>query len=166
MDGPRTNVKPRKAFTLVEVLVVVAILAIAGAMIVPYVLDTGDFQAVSAARLIACDLQYAQNAAITFQTPVTVTFDVSGNSYTLSNASGALIHPMTKAAYATDFGATDGFGRLGIVSAAFGGSAAVTFDELGTPDSPGAITLQAGPYSYEVSVAAATGRITVAGGGS
>ena len=164
MRSPRKSPDSPAGFTLVEILVVVVILAIAAAVVVPHILDTGDFQAVAAARLVACDLQYAQNVAITSQVPVTVTFDVSGNSYTLSNASGPLIHPMSKTAYTADFDTAGGFEQFNVLSASFGGTAAVTFDELGTPSSPGTITLQAGPYMYVISVAAATGRVSVTTG--
>ena len=150
-------------FSLMELIVVMVILAIAAAVVVP-MFNTTDLQAMSAARLVACDLQYAQNVAITTQQPVTVTFDAAGNSYSLSNASGALIHPMNKGEYSIDFGAQSGFGQLDLVSATFAGSSAVTFDELGAPDNAGSVTLQAGASVYGINVAAITGRVTVSTG--
>ena len=157
--------RPTAAFTLIEILVVLVILAIAAAIVVPS-LNSSDLQATSAARMIAADLQYAQNVAITTQGPVTVTFDPAGNSYWLSNASGALIHPMNKSAYSVDFDSQSGFGQIGIVSASFGGISSVTFDELGAPDSAGSVTVQAGASGYVISVAAVVGRVTVATAGS
>jgi len=152
---------PAEAFTLLEILVVVVILAIAAAIVVP-AFSSSSLQAVSAARMITADLQYAQNVAITSQGPVTVTFDPADNSYSLSNASGLLIHPMNKGAYSIDFGSQSGFGQLGIVSASFGGTSAVTFDELGAPDSSGNVAVQAGASAYVINVAGITGRVTVA----
>ena len=161
--GRRKN-RQTPAFTLIEILVVLIILAIAAAVVVP-ALNSSGFQAVSAARMIATDLQYAQNVTITTQAPVTVTFDTTGNSYSLSNASGPLIHPMNKDAYSINFGSQSGFGQLDIVSANFGGGASVTFDELGAPDNAGTVTVQAGTSVYVISLAGITGRVTVAGGG-
>ena len=158
-QGPGKN-SPAGAFTLIEILVVVVILAIAAAIVVP-AFSSSSLQAVSAARMIASDLQYAQNVAITSQGPVTVTFDPAGNSYSLSNASGLLIHPMNKDAYSIDFDSQSGFGQLGIVSASFGGTSAVTFDELGAPDDPGSVAVQAGASVYVINVAGITGRVTV-----
>lgn len=155
-----------KAFTLVEILVVVIIMGIAAGVVIPMAIDSGDLQASGGARMLASDLQYAQNVAITTQTPVTVTFNTAGDSYTLSNASGPLIHPMTKDAYTVDFDTVGGFSSLDLVSASFGGEAEVTFDELGAPDNPGTVTLQVVANAYRVTVSAATGRVTVAMTGS
>ena len=161
--GRRKN-RQTEAFTLSELLVVLASLARAAAVVVPS-LDSSGFQAVSAARMVATDLQYAQNTAITTQDPVTVTFNAAANSYLLSNASGALIHPMNKDAYNIDFGSLSGFDQLDLVSASFGTGASVTFDELGAPDNGGSVTVQAGTSVYVISLAVVTGRVTVAGGG-
>ncbi len=149
------------SFTLLEILVVVIILSIIAAVAVPMAVGTGDMQVISAARMISADLQYAQNIAITTQKPVTVTFSPSTESYGLSNTSGSLIHPMTKDDYTMDFKSRDGFSDLDIVSASFGGGATVTFDELGAPDNSGTVILSAGPHVYQVSVAIATGKVTV-----
>lgn len=164
MRRDRRRNRQRGAFTLIELLVVLVVLAIAAAVVVPS-LDSSGFQAVSAARMVATDLQYAQNAAITTQAPVTVTFNPAGNSYSLSNASGPLIHPMNKDAYSIDFGSLSGFGQLDITAASFGGGASVTFDELGAPDNGGSVTVQAGTSVYVISLAGVTGRVTVADGG-
>ena len=109
------------------------------------------------------DLEYAQNQAITTQTPVSVTFSVSGNSYTVSNASGTLIHPISKQAYIVDFDTTGGFGNVSVSSASFGGASVVTFDALGAPDNGGTVTVVAGPQTYTVTVAPVSGRGRVAG---
>ena len=115
--------------------------------------------------MLTSDLQYAQDTAITTQEPITVTFDTGTDSYTLSNESGPLIHPMTKLAYVTSYAAMRGFGNVNLVSAAFGGNNAdVTFDELGAPDNAGTVVLQAGNQTYRVLVAVATGRVTVQAG--
>ena len=153
-----------RAFTVAELIVVLVILALAAGMAIPYVASTGDTAVASAARMVACDLQYAQNMAITTQSPVTVSFDLGGEGYTLSNTSGVLIHPINKSNYVVDFGSQRGFGGLDIVTAIFGVSQSVTFDEMGAPDNAGTVTLQDGPHSYTVRVAAGTGYVTVAAG--
>ncbi|MHC4294014.1 MAG: GspH/FimT family protein [Planctomycetota bacterium] len=153
-------------FTLIELLVVVLILAIAAAIIVPNMSGASDIRATAAARIIAADMQYAQNMAITYQTPVSVEFTPNGEYYTLTNASGPLIHPTTKTDYTTYFGSESGFGMVDIVSASFAGNPKVTFDELGAPDNPGSVTIAAGTYTYNIDVAAATGKVTIAYTGS
>ncbi len=159
-----TNARPNStpsAFTLVEILVVVIILAIAAAIVVPSMSGTASMQATAAARMISADLQYAQNMAITYQELVFVDFTTSGEYYELSNASGPLIHPMTKSDYTVNFATQGNFGRLDVVSADFAGNPRVTFDEIGAPDNPGSVTVAAGGISYSIAVAPATGRVTV-----
>lgn len=153
--------RTRVGFSLLELLVVIIILAIAAAIVIPNVSGAKGIEAMSAARIITSDLQYAQNVAITYQNPVTVTFNPAGESYSLSNTSGPLIHPMTKEAYSTSFGSQSDFESVDIVSANFAGNSSVSFDELGTPNNAGTVTVQAGSYAYQISVAVATGRVTV-----
>jgi type II secretory pathway pseudopilin PulG len=142
------------------VIVVVAIVGIVAAVVIPNAINTSDLQVISAARMLTTDLQYAQDLAITAQGPITVTFDPGAERYTLSNASGTLIHPITKGAYIVDFRAQTGFGAVDIVSVNFDGAVQVTFDELGTPSKAGTVILQAGPHVYTINVAALTGRVT------
>ena len=145
---------------------VVVIMAITGAMVIPMVSGVGEMQAMSAARVIATDIQYAQNVAVTSQTPVTIQFTLGGETYDLSNASGNLKHPMTNADYVVDLRSQNDFDQLDIVAASFGGSQTVTFDELGSPDNGGYITLQGGPDVYRIDVAPVTGTVTVTKPGS
>lgn len=154
--------KRAKGFSLAELIVVVLIMAIMAGMAIPYVSDTDDMEATSAARMLACDLQYAQNVAITTQTPITVTFSTSEESYALSKASGMIINPMNKSDYRIDFSSQRGFESVDLYSANFGGGCSVTFDELGAPDNAGKVVIQVGSHLYEINVAAATGRVTVA----
>ena len=159
--------RPSGGFTLIELLVVVVIMAIAGAMVVPMMVGLGGMEAMSAARMIATDLEYAQNVAITSQTAVTVTFDPAAESYELTNASGVLKHPMRKSNdYVVDFRSQDEFEQVDIVSANFEGLQSVSFDELGSPDHSGQVTVRGGSEMYRVDVAPVTGTVAVTNLGS
>jgi len=149
---------------MVELIVVIAIMAIVGAMVIPYAVGTTDLQARSAARMVMSDLEYAQNQAITTQTDITVSFSAAGNSYTVSNASGPLIHPITKQVYTVGFNAQNGLDRVALSSALFGGDTTVTFNPLGAPSADGTVTLVAGAHTYRVEVAPITGRVSVSQG--
>jgi hypothetical protein len=136
-------------------------MAITAAVVIPNAIGTSDFQAVAAARMVATDLQYAQDTAITTQTPITVTFEPTLERYRLSNASGTLIHPITRQAYVVSFPSLRGFGEVDVVSVSFNGATWVTFDEMGTPGAGGTVVLRAGPHVYTLTVAAVTGMVTV-----
>lgn len=163
-SGPVSLTRPRRsvtAFTLAEMLVVIAILAIVAAVVLPRMVGSSDMQARSAARVMMADLEYAQSVAITGQAPITVTFSIAGNSYTVSNASGPLIHPITKKTYVIELGEVKGMESVSIASASFGGASSMTFDALGAPDNSGTVTITAGAHTYSVNVAPVVGRITV-----
>ena len=151
----------RQGFTLIELMVVLVILAITGAMIVPLVAGAGEVQALSAARMIATDIQYAQSVAITSQSPVTVQFYPDTNRYSLSNTSGLLKHPMTNQDFLVDFSTKDGFEQLDMASASFEGTAKVVFDELGAPDAGGSVTVLGGSQTYRIDVTSVTGTVNV-----
>lgn len=167
MPAQRSKYHPDKrvalpGFTLVELIVVMIILAIAAAMIIPQAVGTSDLRARSAARIVVADLEYAQNHAIVTQTNITVTFDTSANSYRVSNESATLTHPITKQEYEVDFDTKRGFGSVSIAAVSFNGGALVTFDSLGAPNSGGTVDIAAGEHTYRVTVAQVTGRVAVA----
>ena len=148
---------------MAELIVVLVILAIAAALVVPYA-SGGSSQAVSAARVIASDLQYAQSTAVTTQQPVTVKFTPWENTYTYTlkdSNSLPLIHPITTKSYTVNFRSMRGFENVTIVSAVFGSGELVTFDATGAPDPAGSVTVKAGAFQYRLNVAAATGNVTV-----
>ncbi len=148
-------------FTLLELIVVMIILAIAAAVIVPQAVGTSGLEAQSAARMIMADLEYAQSQAIVTQETIEVDFSVTGNSYTVSNTSGPLIHPITKKQYVIDFDSQQGFQSVAIDSVGFGGGSKVRFDSLGAPDPDGSVTVAAGAHAYRVNVAPVSGRVSV-----
>ena len=68
---------------------------------------------------------------------------------------------MTKKAYEVDFPSREDLDDVEIVSANFGGDASVAFDDLGSADSAGSVTIQSGSHQYRIDVAYATGKVTV-----
>jgi Tfp pilus assembly protein FimT len=155
-------------------MVVLIILVIAAGVVIPMVTETEDMQARSAARMIAADLQFAQNTAITTQTNVngavagikmiiTPSTRTTLGSYKLiydDNKSSTLKNPMTGADYNVVFSSSTGFGSLSVASTTFAQNT-VEFDATGAPSSAGSVTVQAGTSVYQVAVAASTGKVTV-----
>ena len=153
------TVRPRRGFTLVEILAVVVILGIASAIIIPQIGSRDDLRAAAASRTLVADLIYAQNMAISTGTTTYVRFDVDDDSYALitnptttSPWGTRLSHPITQTDYIAKFGATStvvtqtGFGlksldaKVAITSAVFNGTdpdhqnmVTIGFDDLGSP---------------------------------
>jgi prepilin-type N-terminal cleavage/methylation domain-containing protein len=57
----------KRGYTLIELLIVVAVLGLAGAMLVPILGERGDFDTQGAVRRLAADLMFAQSDALANQ---------------------------------------------------------------------------------------------------
>ena len=167
---PTTTRKPsrcRTGYTLVEVLIVVAILGIAAAVVVPNMLTAGTLGVQAAARIIVADILYAQNDAIAQQRTRSVVFDPANESYSLQDENGAILSVRWKNAdannYFVDFTTDDRFQGVEIISAEFpaGGGSTLEFDALGGPLNGGTVEIEFQGRRYRVTVAAFTGRVTV-----
>ena len=156
----------KRAYTLVEVLIVVVIIGIAGAIIVPQILASGTLGVQAAARMIIADILYAQNEAIAQQSDRHIVFDAANDSYKLTDAEGTTLSVEWKSGntenYIVNFANDSRFQGVRINSADFGGSADLAFDDLGTPTSGGTVVIEFKGDRYQVTVAAFTGRVTVA----
>ena len=167
-------------FTLVEILVVVIILGIAGAIIVPSIGTRNDLKAAAAARVIMADLIYTQNLAITSQGNRYVSFDVVNQQYSVTDSAGGVIsHPVNHTPYTQNFGgkSQSSLPDMKLVSTNFVGVSGIAqkiigFDELGTPLtcnplgvtetlSSGTMTIQAGNYKLKIDIEPYTGQISV-----
>jgi len=167
-----------RAFTLIEILTVVLILGIAGAVLVPQMGSRDDLRATSAAREVMADLMFAQNRAISTQLKHYVEFN--GNTYTLYSRPDDLSplaviqHPVTREDYVQKFAVKGtALESVTIGTVSFGGKVYLGFDEFGAPfaydpnldtiaalTSPGTIPLKSGSYSITINVEPYTGNIS------
>lgn len=168
----------RAGYTLIEVLVVVVILGIAGAMVAPAMGQAGVLRIQAAVRTIVADISFAQMDALGYQEQRAIVFDIDKNEYTLVQVNGTTIDADNDALYdirgpqqryRVSLNA-EVFGGTVIESVDFDGDNVLIFDEIGgLVSAPGSGTLSqggtivlAGPLSrYRVDVAAFTGRVTV-----
>lgn len=168
------------AFTLIEILVTVAILAIAALIAVPMMGSAADIQVRSAANRLAADLEYAKNMAITYQRPFTVFFDTSAdntNGYQILNESDVIKNPISGGDFEVRFSTVRSLNRVripvnGVTLDPDSTPKAITFDYMGTPYSgsvtenplnSGTIELQdtAGHFSLYVNIEPLTGYVTI-----
>lgn len=159
--------RPERAFTLVEMLMVVVILGIAAAIVVPRVGRTEPFRVQAAARAVVGDLTFAQNEAIGNQQRRTVDFDPAAESYRVlrpgNGGDEVCDAPWLGGDFVVNFGPNSQFGAIDIVSTSFNNNS-ISFDDLGAPSEGGTVVLAAGERTFSVSVAPLTGRITVSEG--
>jgi len=166
--------------TLLEVLATTVIVMIAAAVVVPSMVSTDRSCLKAGAMLLAANLEYARNVAVTHQTQINVTFDAVGNSFTVAsaNASAVLVDPITKqrsGAYTIAFASHSALSRLDLREANFDALASMAFSVTGepvrydpaSPSDPEAATsgyvrIAIGTdLLYEVAVAAVTGKVTI-----
>lgn len=154
-------------FTLVEVLVVVAIIGVIGAIVVPHMLRGGQLPLQGATRAVVADILYAQNEALAHQVARQIVFDLDANRYRVTDDAGTTLSVGWKggggdgANYIVDFDLDDRFQGVRLVGVDFGGAAALAFDDLGSPTSGGTIELSSGSFRYRIAVADFTGQVTV-----
>ena len=153
-----------RAFTLIEVLVVLVIIGVAAGIVVPHMLKTGAMSAQAAARSVISDILFAQNEAISMQATRSVVFDVDANQYQLTDGDDAVLAAPSRSGglYVVDFAADRRFQGVVLSAANFDDVTTLTFDALGTPTSGGQVEVTAGDIRYRITVAAFTGRVTIA----
>jgi len=159
-----------RAFTIIEILIVVALLAIAGMMVVPMMSSAASIQIESAANMIAADLDYAKSMAISRGQNFSVAFDKTTETYQIKDQAGNVIpHPVKKGFnYVIDFRNDRRLNRVDIFDANFDGTSEVKFDYLGSPYNgsgaalnSGVISLKAAGVTKTIRVEPVTGYISI-----
>ena len=134
----RTNTQPSKAFSLFELVMVLAIITILGAIAVPrYANATANYRAEAASRRIIADLELARRKARASRQSRTVEFQILTNRVRILDVADMADSSKT---YITKL-ADDPY-RAELISADLGGDAEVTFDGYGMPDSGGTIVVR------------------------
>jgi type II secretion system protein H len=148
-----------RAFSLIEVVVVMAIIAVVAALAVPRFGSASDrFGAAAAARRIAADLELARAQAINRSAARQVTFDVSSNKYQLIGTAG-LDKPT--ASHQVKLADAPYHSRLVSAFSQTGSGVTVTFDGYGVPDTAGPIVVERNGQQRTVVLDAGSGRATV-----
>ncbi len=147
----------RGGFSLFELMIVLAILAIVGAMVVPrYAAASGRYRADLAARRIVADLELVRTRAKVSGASLTAIFSPPDNRYRIPGIS-APNHPTS--AYIVEL--DEAPYRAQIVSANFGNLKRVTFDGWGLPDNGGTVVVRVGVTDRTVVLDADTGKASV-----
>ncbi len=171
----------RSAFTLIEVLVVVTIVGILGALVVPSMLSAGTLGLQGAARLVSADIQYAQNEAVASGAERGIEFDPVTNRYRMFDennvtidlawmrtgghadqldAGGDVLIP----GWTVDFTTDNRFEGVDLVAANFNGTFQVRFDEMGAPvggTANGSVMLRNAEHRIVIEVDGFTGRVSI-----
>jgi type II secretion system protein H len=147
--------RSRRAFTIIELVIVLLIMGIMTAVATPKFFDSLLFHRVeSAARRVKADLELARTQARLTSASQSVTF--ANSVYTLSNTNSldrpGIIYSvdLKKQPYSLD-SATPNFSN----------AVTVSFDGYGTPSSGGTVVLVAKSHSCTVTLNGTTGDVTI-----
>ena len=149
---------PRPGFTLVELLMTIAIVAVVAAMVAPrWGRSMSRFGADAAARRILADLAWAQARARITSSTQTVSLNLSASQYQLVGVSDP---DHAGSTYAVDLTASPYRAKLVSASAA-DANGNIVFDGYGTPATSGSIVVQSGDFQYTVLINAGSGSLTI-----
>ncbi|MEO1278632.1 MAG: prepilin-type N-terminal cleavage/methylation domain-containing protein [Planctomycetota bacterium] len=168
-----------RAYTLLEVLVVVTILGTAAAIVVPSMSSAGNLRVQTAVRQLVADITYAQSDAVAYQARRAIIFYEDEGRYVLCEVRGSVIDPDVDALFDRtrdgnryeviwDEERTAG---AAIIEVDFDGDNILIFDELGgpvetldgeRPSTGGFVRIRdAIGQTFRIDVEAYTGRVVV-----
>ena len=174
-----------RGYTLIELILIMGILALAAALLVPHLVDRDSLAVQSAVRLIIADLSFAQSDALANQEYRRIQFYADGRGYCLYRVTDAdfadpfdpdtvdydyVLDPLHALRdYVVDFTEGDRFEGISISAVNIdGGTRQITYDALGgtvvavgTPGTGGQITVSSPSGSYRIDIAPFTGKLTV-----
>jgi prepilin-type N-terminal cleavage/methylation domain-containing protein len=133
-------------FTVIELVVTIAVIAIlVGVSMYAYQDALPGIQVKAAARQLMGNLQRARLTAISTNNTATITFDTTGNSYTMSSGAGTEVFPMSTEFPRVQFGAVTGTTAFNTTRGLDDGVTlagnAFTIDRRGRPSADGEIYL-------------------------
>ncbi len=179
----------RRSYTLIELIIVMALLALAAAILIPNLVGRGSLTVQAAVRLVIADLSFAQSDALANQEHRRLVFYDDGSGYCLiyvpsenfvtpadlDDPSVEYVYdPLGKMGrYIVDFTSDSRFEGVSITSADLDGAALadrpeITYDTLGgtvipggDPGMGGTIVISFQDIDFEISISPFTGKITV-----
>ena len=174
------------AYTLIELLIVIVVLGIAGALLIPHLAYKDSLASQAAVRLLISDLSFAQSDALANQEFRRVYFYPDGSGYCIfrlteaefdlpfdPNTVDIIDDPLgvvgDSGGYIVDFTTKNRFENVSINSVNLdGGNLYVTYDALGgtvmtgnAPGTGGQIRVLAADDIYQVDIAPFVGKLTV-----
>ncbi len=175
-----------RGYTLIEMIITIAVLGIAGALLVPQIVGQDDMKIQAAVRQIVADLSFAQSDALAHQELRRVHFFAGGRGYCIERiTTGQIGQPFDQddadyindplappgefGAYIVDFSNDARFENVSIQAVDMdGGQTAIVYDELGgtiapglLPGSGGVIEVVSQNSEFHILIAPFTGKISV-----
>jgi type II secretory pathway pseudopilin PulG len=174
--------RARRSYTLIELLLVCAILGIAGSLLIPNIVGRDVMACQAAVRLIIGDLSFAQSDALAHQEYRRVHFNDDGSGYSLSRITQSqlddpfdpdtadyITDPLLGGQYLVNLAEDRRFTGVTISAVALEGAGrTLHYDSMGgivatngAAGVGGTITVTSANDEYQITVAPFTGKLTV-----
>lgn len=155
-------VRVRRAFSLIEVSMVVVVVGILAAIAIPRFADSNDlYRAETAAKRVQADIQLAQDLARSLSAQHNIAFRAGSTAYVVEPASSD----------ATPMGAAQSGARITnldvapfksrVMKANFGGNTTLSFDAYGAPIAPGHVVVYASNWGALIRVGGGLGVVDI-----
>lgn len=177
---------PRPAYTLIELVMVIALLGLAASLLIPYMSGRSSLETQAVVRHIVAGLSFAQSDAMAHQEMRRVHFYDDGRGYCIVRVDDSNFNdefnpdtasyvrdPIAPAGHAgnyiIDFTEDDRFSDITITSVSIDGAQPhITYDSLGgtvmagdQPGTGGFIEVSSDEAVYRINIAPFTGKLTV-----
>ncbi|MHC5022327.1 MAG: pilus assembly FimT family protein [Planctomycetota bacterium] len=173
-----------RAYTLIELLIVVAILGLSGSLLIPYIGNRNSLEVQAAVRMVIGDISFAQSDALAHQEFRRVHFYADGRGYCITRVSDTeigtafdpdtadyIVDPFSGAGepFIVDFVADERFADITVPEVDLdGGGSDLYFDALGgtimagsAPGVGGHVHLASSDFTFQLNVLPFTGKMTV-----
>ncbi|MEM6674770.1 MAG: GspH/FimT family protein [Planctomycetota bacterium] len=164
MRALRRPAAARAGFTILELLVLLAILSIVASIGIPAYFARPEVTLDSAAKLLARDLREVQNRAALYEEPLQLRFLDDGAGYEALDARGeSLISPYGKGPFLRCYDADAVFRGVEITTVRAGHGGRIRFDERGRPETSARVIVSFADESRTVFLRAGSGLIAIDG---
>ncbi len=187
-QGANNSMKWRRSgYTLIELLLVISLLGLAGSLLVPYMVGRSSLETQAAVRMIIVDLNFAQSDALANQEFRRVHFFADGSGYCIvrvtqgdfdeqfdPDTADYLYDPLGRAGiahqYIVNFNEDRRFEGVSVGEVSIdGGNRYISYDQLGgtvrsggsVPGTGGHIIVTSDEATYRINVSPFTGKLTV-----
>jgi prepilin-type N-terminal cleavage/methylation domain-containing protein len=181
---PPGSPRRARAYTLIELLIVVAILGLAGSLLIPYMGNRNSLEVQAAVRMVIGDISFAQSDALAHQEFRRVHFYDDGRGYCITRVAETeigtafdpdtadyIIDPFSGAMepFIMDFAVDERFVDITMPAVDLdGGGRDVYFDPLGgtvmagsAPGVGGFVQIASSDFTFQLNILPFTGKMTV-----
>ncbi len=161
---PRTQSQTRRGFTILELLIILALLTITASVGIPAYFARPEVTLDSAARLLAADMREVQNRAALYRLPLAVEFTAGGGGYSGVHETGEpLTSPYQAGPFVRVYGADAVFEGVQVVQVQSPDGNRVSFTPRGLAATTASIVLGFDGETRTVRIRKGSGLVEITG---